>query len=343
MPVVLERRLAALARHRADRRLHRDELAVARQHRVVLRGDRDGRRHARVARRARSLPARRRRRRATARARSRSTAATCSRCSRATATTATTRAAASCSADKPVQVIGGHSCANVPDPDTGACDHLEEAMFPTQILGKDYVVSYPGAVASESPHVLRILAVKQNTHVEFEPAIAEPIMLGPDSAPYELRIGSFSRGAAGDRGATARPARDSGQADPGRAVHAGADRGAERRGRPVDVARGADRAVPQRVHVHGLDHVRLELHQRDRQDRHRHHARRRAARGRRERRGRERLSRSSARGCRQVAAASITSAATQPFGLVVYGYGRFTSYMYPGGLDLRRITVPGPD
>jgi hypothetical protein len=31
-----------------------------------------------------------------------------------------------------------------------------------------------------------------------------------------------------------------------------------------------------------------------------------------------------------------------PFGLVVYGYGRFTSYMYPGGLDLRRITVVAP-
>jgi hypothetical protein len=32
-----------------------------------------------------------------------------------------------------------------------------------------------------------------------------------------------------------------------------------------------------------------------------------------------------------------------PFGLVVYGYGRFTSYMYPGGLDLKRIAaVPAP-
>jgi hypothetical protein len=28
---------------------------------------------------------------------------------------------------------------------------------------------------------------------------------------------------------------------------------------------------------------------------------------------------------------------TQPFGIVVYGYGVFTSYMYPGGLDLKKI------
>ena len=26
-----------------------------------------------------------------------------------------------------------------------------------------------------------------------------------------------------------------------------------------------------------------------------------------------------------------------PFGIVVYGYGAFTSYMYPGGLDLKKI------
>jgi len=26
-----------------------------------------------------------------------------------------------------------------------------------------------------------------------------------------------------------------------------------------------------------------------------------------------------------------------PFVIVVYGYGAFTSYMYPGGLDLKKI------
>ena len=35
--------------------------------------------------------------------------------------------------------------------------------------------------------------------------------------------------------------------------------------------------------------------------------------------------------------------ADEPFGLVVYGYGRFTSYMYPGGLDLRRISPLSPE
>ena len=31
-----------------------------------------------------------------------------------------------------------------------------------------------------------------------------------------------------------------------------------------------------------------------------------------------------------------------PFGLVVYGYGSRTSYMYPGGLDLRVFSIPPP-
>ena len=37
---------------------------------------------------------------------------------------------------------------------------------------------------------------------------------------------------------------------------------------------------------------------------------------------------------------SITGIA--PFGLYVYGYGSRTSYMYPGGLDLRVQNIPPP-
>src|SRR5206468_12324194 len=34
--------------------------------------------------------------------------------------------------------------------------------------------------------------------------------------------------------------------------------------------------------------------------------------------------------------------AMSPFGLFVYGYGSRTSYMYPGGLDLRVFVIPPP-
>ena len=35
-----------------------------------------------------------------------------------------------------------------------------------------------------------------------------------------------------------------------------------------------------------------------------------------------------------------TMSSDVPFGIVVYGYGMYTSYMYPGGLDLKTIDVP---
>src|SRR5690606_15160475 len=46
------------------------------------------------------------------------------------------------SADAPVQVLGGHSCTQVPI-GTTACDHLEEAMFPVETLSTDYLVVPP--------------------------------------------------------------------------------------------------------------------------------------------------------------------------------------------------------
>lgn len=35
-----------------------------------------------------------------------------------------------------------------------------------------------------------------------------------------------------------------------------------------------------------------------------------------------------------------TMSSAQPFGIIVYGFGSYTSYMYPGGLDLHRINQP---
>jgi hypothetical protein len=49
-------------------------------------------------------------------------------------------------ATKPVQVISGRQCANQPDP-VAACDHLESSVLPAETLGKDYVVTVP-----TSPH-----------------------------------------------------------------------------------------------------------------------------------------------------------------------------------------------
>ncbi len=50
-------------------------------------------------------------------------------------------------ASQPVQVITGIPCIYLPEcangQQCGACDHMEESVFPAETLGKDYVVTKP--------------------------------------------------------------------------------------------------------------------------------------------------------------------------------------------------------
>jgi hypothetical protein len=74
-------------------------------------------------------------------------------------------------ADKPVQVIGGHKCTNVPLNIT-ACDHLEESMFPIETLAKEYVVVPPVQVpndALDKGQIVRVIASEANTTLTFTP------------------------------------------------------------------------------------------------------------------------------------------------------------------------------
>ena len=74
-------------------------------------------------------------------------------------------------ADKPVQVFGGHECTNVPL-DVTACDHLEESMFPIETLAKEYLVVPPVQVpndALEKAQVVRVVASEDNTTLVFDP------------------------------------------------------------------------------------------------------------------------------------------------------------------------------
>ena len=74
-------------------------------------------------------------------------------------------------ADKPIQVLGGHECTQVPIGVT-ACDHLEESMFPIETLAKEYIVVPPVQVpndAAEKAVIVRIIASEANTTLTFEP------------------------------------------------------------------------------------------------------------------------------------------------------------------------------
>jgi hypothetical protein len=71
---------------------------------------------------------------------------------------------------KPVQVIGGHYCANVPEA-TGYCDHIEESMFSVDALGKRYMVSAPAVTTLPAGKVewVRVIATQPNTTLMYNP------------------------------------------------------------------------------------------------------------------------------------------------------------------------------
>jgi hypothetical protein len=239
-------------------------------------------------------------------------------------------------ADKPVQVISGHSCAYVPGDDTGTCDHLEEVVLPEDTLGKDYyvpVAKYPDL--RDVPQVLRILPLVAGTEVSFDPPIvAGPVRLS-DRMPMELvqtgntlkdvRITSTEPVLVSTllEGYQAGPEPTQGIGDPSLSIAVPAEQ--YRREylftapttylvnfasivAPMDASIMLDgEAVdtsgmtPIGASEHGVVHVMLSAE-----------------------------------------SAVHTLSADVEVGLSVYGYGAYTSYMYPGGGDLERITIPPP-
>jgi len=73
-------------------------------------------------------------------------------------------------ADKPIQVLSGVPCITVPA-DKAACDHIEESVMPAETLGKHYVVAQPsgpaGATAAQS---VRFYGNVDGTKLTYDPA-----------------------------------------------------------------------------------------------------------------------------------------------------------------------------
>jgi hypothetical protein len=72
--------------------------------------------------------------------------------------------------DKPIQVISGHYCANVP---VGVqyCDHLEESMLPVDTLGLHYIVNAPAVttIPAGKVQLIRVIATVPNTNLVYDP------------------------------------------------------------------------------------------------------------------------------------------------------------------------------
>ncbi len=70
-------------------------------------------------------------------------------------------------ANQPVQVISGIACSNVPSA-ADACDHLEETVFPAETLGKRYFVTVPTTHhGTPFGHVVRLYGNVDGTKLTF--------------------------------------------------------------------------------------------------------------------------------------------------------------------------------
>lgn len=231
-------------------------------------------------------------------------------------------------ATKPVQVIAGHSCAVVPDTNTGYCDHLEEAIFPVETLGKDYLVTFPAAPGPNSPHTIRIAPILPNTKVSFDPPLRTDVTLSPGQPPLELKgvtqdvrvtadqaiiIAQFMHGSEGV------PSR---KGDPSQSLAIATEQ--FRKSYLFLAPKTYDQNFVNVIAKTGskvmLDGAELP-----------------AA-------SFSAIGNSGYSVARhQLSQSEVHNASSdEPFGIVVYGYGSDTSYMYPGGLDLQKITPPPP-
>ncbi len=243
-------------------------------------------------------------------------------------------------ATAPVQVLTGAPCATVPD-GTIACDHLEETVLPAETLGQEYAVTIPRTPAGLSgtphggKHVVRIHGVHDGTTLTYDPpsisdktaidrgdvielldVVEDFVVTGSDAfAVTHYMIG---------QGDPAKP--DSGGAgagDPSQSIAIPSEQfrkdytfvapvtfdvGFVNVIAPAGVAVEVDGTILAGaaftpIGESGKGVARFQLMKTPY-----HHA-----------------------------------TAAEPFGIVVYGYGQYTSYMYPGGLDLLKIEDPVPE
>jgi hypothetical protein len=77
-------------------------------------------------------------------------------------------------ADKPVQVIGGVKCTNVPF-DVFACDRLEDSILPLRLASSSYLVSAPIKPSTNGAELarrmIRVVATEDDTDLSYNPNV----------------------------------------------------------------------------------------------------------------------------------------------------------------------------
>lgn len=67
----------------------------------------------------------------------------------------------------PIEVFGGHSCVYI-NATTGYCDHVEQIAFPDETLRGDYLVTVPHNQNGTPQHWVKIVGTTANTNITFD-------------------------------------------------------------------------------------------------------------------------------------------------------------------------------
>jgi hypothetical protein len=239
-------------------------------------------------------------------------------------------------ADKPVQVISGQSCAYVPNKGVPNCDHIEEAMFPEDALGASYVVTMPMVITfpdskTPTPYVLRASAILDGTAITFDPAVHAPVTL--DAGEY-VDVELTEDTVANVLVKSGRPFQIATYMVGQSALPGGSILGDPSLSLAIPIEQFRSSYLFTAPTSYDINFATVI-----------------AKRGTRVRIDDAVLGASAftpvgssdygvAQFVLDESKAVHSLEADQEVGLTVYGYGRYTSYMYPGGADLDRITVP---
>ncbi len=240
-------------------------------------------------------------------------------------------------ADKPVQVIVGVPCIQMPI-GTQACDHIEESVFPAETLGKEYIVAPPTIPkGTAAGHNVRLYGNRDATKLTYAPAkpagapdvinagqvvtLAEVTASFRVTGDHEFAVGTFMFG-----GAKVDPpplfSTTPSRGDPSMSLVTAIEQFRTKYiflapddysvsyvdiTYPAGAVMMLDGAAPPAgtaIGATGYSIARAKL------------------------------------GPGKSGAHTLTS--DKPVGIQVMGYGDYTSYHYPGGLDLRTIAPPPP-
>ena len=222
--------------------------------------------------------------------------------------------------DQPVAVFGGHNCTFIPF-DKWACDHLEEQLFPLGVWGKRYLATHTVS-SGKDPALYRVVSGADGNQLTFGNGVHAPVTL--DSGKWieltsakDFEVSGTGRFALVQFMVGQSYSATAGSGAPGDPAMALAV--------PVEQYRRDYRFLaPQSfeqnyVNVIALPDAQVQLDDKPVT-------------------GFQPVPDSQYQVAKvKIPGGNHTIEGTTAFGIAVYGVGSYTSYMYPGGLDLRLL------